>query len=154
MRLWQSFVSLPIRIGSNSLCSRIGIFNRLLSTTSSNKLLLPLLQDTEDGSFRRDYITSHLLNASKEELQMNFNKTPGSVPLAIMIREDLATMMRKESATEKNETHIKENELKKCTDLNKWLLDWMSAVFCIDSLSLRRITFDSGGSILEKVSLL
>lgn len=75
----------------------------------------------------------------------SLNKTKGAVKLAMMMRNDLNTMARNKTISSTTQTSAR-----LC---DKFLKQWLGACFCLDSLELRRITFDhSSGNVLEKVA--
>lgn len=91
---------------------------------------------------RRQIIENSLLpKASRPEtlieIAQDLTKTVGGIETAIRLRTDL----QKFPAADPDVARIDEV-----------VQNWMSVAFCVDSLSLQQITFDSSGSTLETIA--
>lgn len=97
-----------------------------------------------DYTVRQTIIQSQFVAPQKrhtqlESLATDLSKAVGGVAAAIQLRIDLQKM------SEDAKTPV-------LTELDKVTQSWLSAAFCVDSLTLQRVTFDSSGSTLETIA--
>jgi len=97
-----------------------------------------------DYALRQTIIQSQFVSPQKiysqlDSLATDLSKAVGGVAAAIQLRIDLQKM------SENAKTPV-------LTELDKITQSWLSAAFCVDSLTLQRVTFDSSGSTLETIA--
>lgn len=78
----------------------------------------------------------------QDTLATDLSKTIGGVSAAIQLRIDLQQMA---SASVQSSPGV-------VSVLDKVVQNWLTATFCVDSLTLERVTFDSSGSALETIA--
>lgn len=85
------------------------------------------------------FVTLPKKHSQLDSLALDLSKAVGGVSAAIQLRTDIQKM----SEEAKNPI---------LTELDKMTQSWLSAAFCVDSLTLQRVTFDSSGSTLETIA--
>lgn len=91
---------------------------------------------------RRSIIENKLLPKANDadsvnEIAQDLTKTMGGIAAAIQLRMDLQKLPTATPGV---------------TRMDEVVQNWMSVAFCVDSLSLQQITFDSSGSTLETIA--
>jgi malonyl-CoA decarboxylase len=75
---------------------------------------------------------------SKQLIAHDLTKSVGGIHAAIELRMDLQELPDSSSS--------------KAVQLDECVQNWLSVAFCVDSLALQQITFDSSGSSLEIIA--
>lgn len=92
---------------------------------------------------RQTIIQNELLPLiGQDTLGNDLSKTVGGVSAAVQLRIDLQKIVSDSSTPIRNEV----------SELDQFIQSWLSAAFCVDSLELQRVTFDSSGSALETIA--
>lgn len=89
------------------------------------------------------------------QLLKDLSRTRGALEVAMTMRDDLSSLMNVKSAGTATSSSfpLNENSKIRLKQLDKVLQQWLSYSLSLDTLELRRITFDSSsGSVLEKVA--
>ena len=114
---------------------------------SCNRLLTTWVNGYTKGSFeeRKIVIENNVLPLLQspqpsQAIAQDLNKSVGGITTAMQLRTDIQKL---------SDTSISNASLSK---LDECIQDWLSVVFCVDSLSLEHITFDSSGTTLERIA--
>lgn len=78
-----------------------------------------------------------------EMFSKELTKTVGGISTAIQLRSDIQRI------TAETSTHL---SLPVLQSIDRCIQNWISVAFCVDSLALKRVTFDSSGTTLECIA--
>jgi len=98
--------------------------------------------EARQSIIQTELVPQHEAVGLQDALATDLSKTVGGVSAAIQLRIDLQQM-----ASEP----VPPSPVVIAT-LDKIVQNWLSAAFCVDSLTLERVTFDSSGSALETIA--
>lgn len=74
----------------------------------------------------------------QQTIVQDLTKSVGGVSAAVQLRNDILKFT--------------EGNSRSASQLDEMLQNWLSIVFCVDSLTTQQITFDSAGSVLERIA--
>ena len=91
------------------------------------------------------YFNAYKPNAHLHDCSIinDLSKTAGGCAAAVQLRADIPKLKKEPRFASIAPT---------CTEIDSLLQFWLQAVFCVDTLILKQITFDSSASVLENVA--
>lgn len=89
-----------------------------------------------------ELIPLHNAEGLQDTLATDLSKTVGGVSAAIQLRIDLQQIS----------SELTPPAPVAASTIDKIVQNWLTAAFCVDSLTLERVTFDSSGSALETIA--